>query len=107
MHTIDMKIAKDHPPHDMNFMGGGSGGAPPPPLLSDIKYAVSWVWTKNLIGSTPPSSFGDDAPGWVWGFLVLFLLSWRAGVDGQFNFCQERKTVAPSLLWFSMGYSQI
>ncbi len=40
-------------------------------------------------------------------FLVLFLLSRRAGVDGQFNFGRERKTVAPSLLWFSMGYSQI
>ncbi len=27
-----------------------------------IKYARSWVWTKYLIGSTPPPSFGDDAP---------------------------------------------
>jgi hypothetical protein len=90
----DMKIAEDRPPHDMELweVGRHLTAPPPPPLPSDIKYAKRWVWTKNLICSTPPPSFKNDAPpGWVWGYLVLFLLSWRAGIDCQLNLAESKK----------------
>ena len=61
VHTKRYENSGGPPPHDMKLWEAGRHlAAPPPP--SDIKYATSWVWTKNLIGSTPPPSFGDDAP---------------------------------------------
>jgi hypothetical protein len=45
---------------------------------------------------------------WVWGFLFLFLLSRRAGIDGQFNLVWPREKnngTFPSS--FSVGYSKL
>ncbi len=91
------------PPMVWNY-GRRVGQRLPPSPPSDIKYATSWVWTKYLIGSTPLPFFGDDACG----FLFLFLLSQRVGIDSQFNLVWPReKTMAPSPCGFSMGYSNL
>ena len=53
------------------------GIAAPPDMnkRQDDKFGFG----PNLFGSAPPPSVGGDAPGWVWGFLLLYSLDeWRA-----------------------------